>query len=157
MSWNDGYERKKHQEELDKEIELLRLNGNTESEINSWIEESWKGYRITRWHAMHMQSINITYFDDQNDETDNPLLRKFLDVMSVTEEYKDSAEFGWMESIENMEMYRWLKALPVKEKRLMTCVVEEGLTLKAAAEKCDIPYRSGKRYFETWKNFLRNF
>ena len=105
MSWNDGYERKKHQEELDKEIELLRLNGNTESEINSWIEESWKGYRITRWHAMHMQSINITYFDDQNDETDNPLLRKFLDVMSVTEEYKDSAEFGWMESIENVDMY----------------------------------------------------
>ena len=63
MSWNDGYERKKHQEELDKEIELLRLNGNTESEINSWIEESWKGYRITRWHAMHINSSENALFE----------------------------------------------------------------------------------------------
>ena len=80
MEWNDGRERalfEKEQAKLRKEYLAADMTEEQIQKLRSF-DEDW--YRSRRREARHTQRLNITAFDedDAEEDTQNPLLKKFL-------------------------------------------------------------------------------
>ena len=101
MEWNNGKERALFEKEQAQKRKEYLAAGMTEEQIQSLrsFDEDW--YRKRRREARHTQRLNITAFDedDGDDETQNPLLKKFLHNFSVEDKHWENDLFGWIAGI----------------------------------------------------------
>ena len=119
MKWNNGQERALFEKEQAKLRKEYLAAGMTEEQIQILrsCDEDW--YRIRRREARHTQRLNITAFDeDDGDESQNPLLKKFLHNFSVEDRYFENDRFGWIEQIEDKNLYKAVKSLTNKDKKI---------------------------------------
>ncbi len=159
MQWNDGKERALFEkEQAEKRKEYLAL-GMTEEQIQILrsCDEDW--YRSRRREARHTQSLNITAFDedDGDDETKNPLLKKFLHNFSIEDKYWENSRFGWIELIENKALYRAIKSLSDNDKEILTMLLFDGMKQKDIAAQKGIKKSALSRKIGRLKNFLKKF
>ncbi len=119
MEWNDGKERalfEREQAQLRKE---LLASGMTEEQIQILrsCDEDW--YRGRRREARHTQSLDITAFDEDDCDSDakNPLLKKFLHNFSIEDKHFETERFGWIEQIENKDLYIAITSLSDSDKK----------------------------------------
>ena len=103
MVWNNGKERALFEKEQAELLKEYLAAGMTEEQIQALRSRDEEWYRIRRREALHTQSLNITAFDedDGDDETKNPLLKKFLHSFSVEDKHWENSRFGWIEQIED--------------------------------------------------------
>ncbi len=76
MSWNDGYERKKFNARIKKEIAEYKAAGMTEEQITAIVSLDEDQYRSERRYHMHTQEFCESDFDDDDggDNGKSPLL-----------------------------------------------------------------------------------
>lgn len=159
MEWNNGKERAKFEkEQVELRKEYLAL-GMTEEQIQSLRSRDEEWYRSRRRYARHTQSLNITAFDedDGDDETKNPLLKKFLHNFSVEDKHWENSRFGWIEQIEDKTLYRALISLSDNDKEILTMLLYDGMKQKDIAAQKGMKKSALSRKIGRLKNFLKNF
>ena len=112
MEWNDGKERAMFEREQAEKRKKYFAAGMTEEQIQVLrsYDEDW--YRSRRREAQHTQRLNITAFDeDEGDESQNPLLKKFVHNFSVEDKHWENDRFGWIEEIEDKKLYLAIESL----------------------------------------------
>lgn len=159
MKWNDGKERALFEKEQAQKQKEYLAAGMTEEQIQVLrsYDEEW--YRSRRREARHTQRLNITAFDedDNNDEAQNPLLKKFLHSFSVEDKHFELDRFGWIEQIENKSLYQAIKALSEMEKEILTELLYDGFTQEEIAQNFGRNQSSISRRIARLKKILKNF
>ena len=159
MEWNDGKERALLEREQAKLRRECLAAGMTEEQIQLLrsCDEDW--YRGRRREARHTQSLNITVFDEDDCDSDakNPLLKKFLHKFSVEDNHFETERFGWIEQIENKDLYMAVSSLSDSDKEILTMLLYDGLKQKDIAEQRGVKKAAISRKIGRLKKFLKNF
>lgn len=159
MEWNNGKERAFFEREQARKRKEYLAAGMTEEQIQVLrsYDEEW--YRSRRREARHTQRLNITAFDedDNNDEAQNPLLKKFLNSFSVEDKHFESERFGWIEEIENKALYIAVKSLKDSDKEILTMLLYDGMKQKDIAEQRGVKKSAISRKVGRLKKFLKIF
>lgn len=155
MAWNNGKERKIFDAQQERLKALYIANGMTEEQIQGIYQFDKKEFNSRRRYATHTQAFDFEAFEGEADEGQNPLLDKFLDAMSVTEEYTSEERFGWIEEIENPKLAKSLKQLTDEEKELLTEWLVDGLTQKEMAHIFNVHQGTISRRIEALKKFFK--
>ncbi len=82
MPWNNGYEKKKFEEEQKKLAEQYRQAGMSEDDIREMYIYDLAEFNNNRRHFEHSQQMPYTPFDEDTEER-SPLNDKFLDEVCV--------------------------------------------------------------------------
>lgn len=157
MEWNNAMKRSK----FEKEQAMLRKEylaaGMTEEQIKEMYEFDLLQFNADRREHEHTQSLDFDNEDFDDKETDNPLLKKYLEAISVTMEYSDSSRFGWIEEIENKKIYKALKSLPQDYLEILTDQVVDGLSQTEIAQKRGISRKAINNKIARIKKILGKF
>lgn len=144
MEWNNGKERALFEKEQAQKRKEYLAAGMTEEQIQSLrsFDEDW--YRKRRREARHTQRLNITAFDedDGDDETQNPLLKKFLHNFSVEDKHWENDRFGWIEQIENKQLYQAIKSLSDRDKEILSLLIIDGFNITQAAKQLGVSHQA---------------
>lgn len=159
MVWNNGKERALFEKEQAELLKEYLAAGMTEEQIQALRSRDEEWYRIRRREALHTQSLNITAFDedDGDDETKNPLLKKFLHSFSVEDKHWENSRFGWIEQIEDRALYRALISLSDNDKEILTMLLFDGMKQKEIAAQKGMKKSALSRKIGRLKNFLKKF
>lgn len=155
MAWNNGKERKKFEAQQARLKNYYLANGMTEEQIIALQEFDKQEFKSRRRYVMHTQSFDFEAFEGEADEGQNPLYDKFLEALSVTEEYISEERFGWLEEIENPKLAKSLKQLTEEEKELLTEWIVDGLTQKEMADNFKVNQGTISRRIEALKKFFK--
>lgn len=95
MSWNDGYERKKFNARIKKEIIEYKAAGMTEEQIAAIVRLDEDQYRSERRYHMHTQEFCESDFDDDDggDNGKSPLYKKYMEQLTVTIDSEKDTSF----------------------------------------------------------------
>ncbi len=155
MAWNNGKERKKFEAQQQRLRNIYLANGMTEEQMQALYEFDKKEFKSRRRYAMHTQSFDFEAFEGEADEGQNPLYDKFLESLSVTEEYVSEERFGWMEEIENPKLAKALKGLALEEKELLTEWLIDEATQKEMARNFNVNQGTISRRIDALKKFFK--
>lgn len=117
MSWNNGYERKKFEQEQKAQAKEYRKCGMNEEQIQAMYLQDLQEYRNNRVHAIHIQSIEE--LEGNGEESRNALHKKFLLSMTCTMDMSECGRYGWIDEIENNALYCAVCKLNEQVQKLM--------------------------------------
>ena len=157
MAWNDGRERKKFEAQQERLKKIYLENGMSEEQIQALYEFDKKEFKSRRIYAMRTQRFDFEAFDGEADEGQNPLYDKFLEALSVTDEYVSEERFGWIEEIENPKLAKAMKKLGVDEKELLTEWLVENLTQEQMAKNFKVRQGTISKRIDALKKFFKEF
>ncbi len=159
MEWNNGRERALFEREQAQKRKEYLAAGMTEEQIEILrnYDEEW--YRSRRREAEHTQRLNVSVFDedDGDDETQNPLIKKFLHSFSIEDKHWEEDRFAWIEQIEDEKLYCAISSLSKGDKELLTKVMYDGCTQAEIAKKFRLNQSSISRKIAHLKKILKNF
>ena len=161
MSWNDGYERKKFNARIKKEIIEYKATGMTEEQITAIVSLDEDQYRSERRYHMHTQEFCESDFDDDDggDNGKSPLYEKYMEqlTVSIDDEKSTANRYGWLDDIGNAEMYVALSSMSEERVDLLTSVVFEGKSMTEIAKEKGLSVSAITQRMGTIKKYLRNF
>lgn len=161
MSWNDGYERKKFNARIKKEIIEYKALGMTEEQIAAIVRLDEDQYRSERRYHMHTQEFCESDFDDDDggDNGKSPLYEKYMEQLTVSIDDEKSAtnRYGWLDDIGNAEMYVALSSMSEERVDLLTSIVFEGKSMTEIAKEKGLSVSAITQRMGTIKKYLRNF
>ena len=161
MSWNDGYERKKFNARIKKEIGEYKAAGMTEEQITAIVSLDEDQYRSERRYHMHTQEFCESDFDDDDggDNGKSPLYEKYMEqlTVSIDDEKSTANRYGWLDDIGNAEMYVALSSMSEERVDLLTSVVFEGKSMTEIAKEKGLSVSAITQRMGTIKKYLRNF
>lgn len=159
MAWNNGFERKKFDERQVRLAEKYHATGMSDYQIEQMQQFDLDVFRGERNYQMHTQPLDMRIFEeDDQDESDNSLLKKFLEVMSCTMELDGSVKnrYGWIDMIERSSLIDIIKTLPQCDIELITLIVFEGYSQTDAARILQISDRAVRARWSKFKNLFVN-
>ena len=99
MEWNNGKERALFEkEQANLRNEYLAV-GMTEEQIKTMRDYDEEWFKKRRNEALHTQGLDMLTSEDE-DNKDNPLLKKFPYRFSIFDKHFEAERFGWIELIE---------------------------------------------------------
>ena len=117
MSWNNGYERKKFEQEQKAQAKEYRKCGMNEEQIQAMYLQDLQEYRNNRVYAIHIPSIEE--LEGNGEESRNALHKKFLLSMTCTMDMSECGRYGWIDEIENNALYCAICKLNEQVQKLM--------------------------------------
>lgn len=157
MEWNNGKELAKFEKEQAKKRREYLAAGMTEEQIKAirQVDEAW--YKSCRNEARHTQRLSIESSEDEDAYMDNPLYKKFMEKLAVTDNHGDYSRLGWIDDITNERLAEGINMLSDEDKELLTLLYAEGFPQKAVAEIQGVSTAAICKKLRVIKNFLRNF
>ena len=157
MSGNNGYERKKFNEEQARLKGEYHDAGMTEEQIEDIHQFDLGEFNNTRRYYEHNMQIPDNIFT-KNDEGLCPLNDKFLEVMSVTNEQSDAkSRYWWIEEIDNPQLAKELKGFSSLDIEIITLYVFKKYTQSEISEILGIDQSTVCRHLDAKKNILEKF
>lgn len=157
MPWNNGYERKKFEEEQKKLAEEYRAAGMSEEQIHQMYLFDLAQFNSLRCEREHTQSFPDGFPKDDPEGT-SPLNQKFLSAVSTETQMCDfQSHDWWIDDLDSPELIALVHKLTPDELELITLIVYEKVTQKEAAERLGIVQGTVSKNYEKVKKFLRNF
>lgn len=135
MNWNDGYERKLFEKKNENQNKEYKALGMTDEQIQAINEFDYERYKAERIYNLHTQPLDINvFFESDCDESDNALLKKFGDQISVSlEDGEGFSRYWWIEQLDTPELAAAIKALPEKDIGLLTMVAFDKMSQQEIA------------------------
>ena len=128
MAWNNGLERKKFDEEQKRLAAEYRAARMTEYQIEQMYQFDLDAFNSKRRFNEHTQQFPEDVLEESDDDK-SPLFEKFLDSLSVELDLSDIKDrYWWIEEIEDEQLARKLKTLPIDDVELITQYVFERRT-----------------------------
>ena len=136
MSWNNRSERAKFEAIQKKHYEEYLKQGMTEEQIKNMYEFDLEQFNSDRRYYMHVQQLTTSDFDEgEDDESESTLLKKHLEALTVSiETSNEFSRYWWIEEIENTNIARVIKNMPIDEIELLTMFAIEDFKQKEIAE-----------------------
>lgn len=157
MPWNNGYERKKFEEEQKRLANEYRAAGMTEEQIHDMYLFDLAAFNNKRRYWEHNQQFP-TGFPEDDPEGTSPLNRKFLSAVSNETELSDfRSRYWWIDDLDTPELSALVKKLSPEEIELITLVVFEEKSQEEAAEQLGIVQGTVSKHFEKVRIFLKKF
>ena len=140
MSWNNGSLLRAFQRKQEKQAKYYASLGMTEEQIAVMRAMDVEEYNSERNYYRHTQPLDVNVFYESDcDESDNALLEKFGDRISVSlEDSNDFSRYWWIEELDTPELAKAIKALPKEEIELLTMLVFDEMTHQEIAKKLGI-------------------
>ncbi len=161
MKWNDGKERAKFEREQAELRKEYLAAGMTEEQIQEMYKLDKSFYNERRREATHTQELDIQAFDDDGNEDednkDNPLVKKFLDSLTRVDTHFENDRYGWIEQIEDESLCKALKELPDDYKELLTLIVCDELNQSEIADKFAVSHQAISKKIKKIKKFLEKW
>lgn len=111
MSYNHGLEEKKFKERWQKTAEEYREAGMTEEQIAAIYEFDREVFNSDRRY----KEKTVELFDNENSRT-----------LTVYDDYSADNRYGWIDEIENMEVYSQIMSLPEIWREAFTMYIFDG-------------------------------
>lgn len=115
MSYNHGLEEKKFKEQWQKTTEEYRKAGMTEKQIAAIYEFDREVFKSDR----RFKERTVGLFDNENSKT-----------LMVYDDYSANNRYGWINEIEDMEVYSQIMSLPEIWREAFTMYIFDGYTQK---------------------------
>ena len=159
MSWNNGLERKKFESRMTKQAKEYRKAGMTEEQIKAMYEFDLEQFNCDRKYYRYTQPLEEHEFEEDGEESDNSLLKQFIDVLSTTveDDYETYTRYGWIETIDNPKLAELLHEMSELDIEILTMTVFEGYKLIELEEVLSVPYITLKRHYGTIKKKISSF
>ena len=121
MAWNNGLERKKFDEEQKRLAAEYRAAGMTEDQIEQMYQFDLEAFNSKRRFYNHNQQFPELPSSIDEEDGMSPIYKRFTELLSVE---LDSAVFSdrywWLEEIEDAQLAKKLKNLPIEDIELIT-------------------------------------
>ncbi len=127
MSYNHGLEEKKFKEKWQKIAEEYRKAGMTEEQIAAVYEFDREVFNSDR----RFKERTVGLFDNENSKT-----------LMVYDDYSANNRYGWIDEIEDMEVYSQIMSLPEIWREAFTMYIFDGYTQKDISSKLLKPRRT---------------
>ena len=158
MEWNNGKEWAIFQRKQAELRKIYLAAGMNEEQIKKLYEYDLEVYRGKRREAIHTQRLNISGFEDADDNMDkNPLYKRFLEQITVTDKHWETERFDWIEQIEREELYCAVRALSERDKELLTELFILGLSQTEIARRRGVNKATVTKWMNRLKKFFRKF
>lgn len=158
MKWNNGKERALFEREQARLRKEYLAAGMTEEQIQAMYYFDRAYLNLQQKEARHTQRLNITAFDeDEGDDSQSPLLKKFIHRFSVEDKHWENDRFGWIEEIEDKRLYLAVNSLSEADKELLTKNIFDGLTQTEIAQLEGVVKVVICKKIKRIKNFLKKF
>lgn len=115
MSYNHGWEEKKFKEKWQKTAEEYRNSGMTEEQIAAIYEFDREVFNSDR----RFRERTVGLFDNSNSRT-----------LMIYDDYLADNRYGWIDEIEDMEVYSQIMSLPEIWREAFTMYIYDGYTQK---------------------------
>lgn len=115
MSYNHGFEEKKFKEQWQKTAEEYREAGMTEEQIAAIYEFDREVFNSDRRYSER----TVGLFNNSNSRT-----------LTVYDDYSADNRYGWIDEIEDMEVYSQIMSLPEIWREAFTMYIFDGYTQK---------------------------
>lgn len=157
MAWNNGYERKRFEEEQKRLAEEYRAAGMTEEQIRNMYEFDLEIHNSDRRYAEHSQRFPDSIDEDDN-EGKSPLLAKFREAVSVEMDYfHDTSGDSWIDELDNPELTKAVRALSDKDREILRLLAFEGWTQVEIADYYGMKPQSVAWHIKKFKKILKKF
>lgn len=157
MAWNNGLERKKFEAEQAKLAAEYRAAGMSEEQIQQMYEFDLGVFNSNRRFAEHTQQFPESPFED-GDEGQSPLYERFPEALTVSIELPaDDSRYAWIDELEDEQLTKELKALPVEDIELITLYAFEDHTQEEISKQFGISQRAVSKRIEKLRKFFINF
>lgn len=103
------------------------------------------------------QSLQVSDEDNIADDDKSPLLKRFLEIISVPFEFHTSEKFWWIQEIEDEELLSGLMQLSVNELEVITYLVFEGYKQYEIAKIKGVSQPSIFKKIKKIKKILKSF
>lgn len=142
MKFNYQSEKRKFEKEWKQLRNEYVKAGMEETAIQAMYEYDWEMFKKERVFCIHNQYMPDGEFDngDPKDEGQNPLLSKFIESLSVMDEYFQDEIYGWVNEINDSLILKCIKQLPEEQIELITLYVFQEKSLMEIAEILGISY-----------------
>ena len=127
MSYNHGLEEKKFKEQWQKTAEEYRQSGMTEEQISAIYDFDREVFNSDR----RFKERTVGLFDNENSKT-----------LMVYDDYSANNRYGWIDEIEDMEVYSQIMSLPEIWREAFTMYIFDGYTQKDISSKILKPRRT---------------
>lgn len=156
MEWNNGKERAKF-ERKQAELRVIYLaQGMTEEQIQMMYDFDNDYFNECRREAEHTQELDV-YTGEDEDNKDNPLIKKFIDSLTRTDKHFENDRYGWIEQIEDESISKALRKLSDEAKDLLTLIVVDGLNQCEIAERLGVSHQAISKKFKKIKTFFEKW
>ena len=123
MSVNFGKEYKKFRAEQKRLRKYYEALGMSKEVIDALYEFDKMQFCEDIAFKRRIQYLEVSDEDDIADEDKNPLLKRFLEVISVSDEFHTSEKFWWLQEIGDKKLLRRLLQLSYDELEIITYLV----------------------------------
>ncbi|SMC61778.1 hypothetical protein [Papillibacter cinnamivorans] len=130
MVWNNGFERKRFEEEQERLAEEYRKLGMSEAQIREMYLFDLAWYKSKRRYYTHTQSFASGAFDGGiEDDFESMLVKVFSEALrSAMDKPINRSRYCWVEDIENPVLVQKLKQLNENDLELLTLFAFDGYT-----------------------------
>ena len=153
MSWNNGLERKQFEARMAKQAKEYRAAGMNEEQIRAMYEFDLAQFNCDRKYYRYTQPLEDHELEGNGEESDNALLKQFIDVLSTTVEdgLEASTRYGWIDTIENPTLAKLIHEMSDLDIEILTMTAFEGYKLVELEEILNVSYITLKRHFGSIK------
>lgn len=127
MSYNHGLEENKFKEQWQKNAEEYRKAGMTEKQIAEIYEFDREVFNSNRRYS----EKTVGLFDNSGSRT-----------LTIYDDYSANNRYGWIDEIEDMEVYSQIMSLPEIWREAFTMYIFDGYTQKDISSKILKPRRT---------------
>lgn len=159
MKFNYALEKKKFEEEWSSQEKKFKAAGMSEEAIQEiWVLD-YREFKSRRVFCAHNQFIDyISAESEVVEEGKSPLLEKFMDRFSVIDkESRPEDRYGWINEIENIELYTAIKKLKEEDIELITLLAFEGYSVVDIAILQGVSHQNVSRKMKRLKKYLKKF
>lgn len=131
MNWNNGYERKRFDEEQKRRAEEYRKLGMSETQIREMYLFDLAWFKSKRRYYTHNQDFASGAFDGGNEDNfESALSKLFSEALSAaTDKPINCSRYWWIEDIEDPVLMQKIKRLTENDLELLTLFAFDGYTL----------------------------
>ena len=146
---------------LDRQWGMLRRQyekaGMNSEAIQAMYDYDWAEFNSARTYQNHTQEFAAPSFEE-NEESYSPLIKKYQDVLTVTDQYRETKRcFAWIGEIEDERLLSALEALSDEDLELVTMYVYEGYTVTKISKVFGVSHQCISMKIKRISNFLKNF
>lgn len=157
MSVNFGKEYKKFRVEQEKLREYYESLGMSKEVIDALYEFDKMQFCEDIAYRRRTQSLQVSDEDNIADDDKSPLLKRFLEIISVPFEFHTSEKFWWLQEIEDEELLSGLLQLSVNELEVITYLAFEDFKQKHIAEIRGVSQQSISKQIGEIKQKIKTF
>lgn len=154
MKYNHQTAVLREKKEAERIVRCCKKAGMSQKKIDEVLEYIHSQYTADRRFMEHSQPLEIEDADCNSCEERNPMHKRFMEELTVKDEYFAKGIDDWLQSLEDPRLITGMKSLNKEQIELLYCVFVEGRSFLEFAELKGISKGAVSQRFRVIKNKL---